>query len=60
MVVPARDPAALAAGIERLIGLGAGGRQALGARARARIEQEYELGKIVARYEALYQELATG
>src|SRR5205823_8210436 len=31
VVVPARDPAALAAGIERLIGLGAGGRQALGA-----------------------------
>jgi len=60
VVVPARDPAALAAGIERLIGLGAGGRQALGARARARIEQGYELGKIVARYEALYQELATG
>jgi hypothetical protein len=25
---------------------------------RARIEQEYELGKIVARYEALYEELA--
>src|ERR1051325_2953311 len=57
-VVPARDPAALAAGIERLIGLRPEGRQAIGAQARARIEQEYELGKIVARYEALYKDLA--
>jgi glycosyltransferase involved in cell wall biosynthesis len=56
-VVPARDPAALAAGIERLIGLGSEGRKALGAQARARIEQDYELGKIVARYEALYEDL---
>ena len=55
IVVPARDPEALAAGWERLIALGAEERAALGARARARIVEHYELASMVGRFEALYE-----
>ncbi len=40
------------------IALGAEGRRMLGARARVRIVENYDLGRIVARFEALYAELA--
>jgi glycosyltransferase involved in cell wall biosynthesis len=58
IIVPPRDPAALAAGWERLIGLGAEGRRALGAAARARIVAHNDLGAIVERYQALYETVA--
>jgi glycosyltransferase involved in cell wall biosynthesis len=54
IVVPPRDPPALAAAWERLIALGPQGRQALGSKARNRIVQFYDLGVIAARYDALY------
>jgi glycosyltransferase involved in cell wall biosynthesis len=60
VVVPPRDPAALAAGWERLLALGPVGRQALGGRARARIVEHYDLDRVVPRYTALYEEIAAG
>lgn len=57
-VVPPRDPAALAAGWERLAALGPAGRAAQGARARERIVSRYALPAIIARYEALYEAIA--
>jgi glycosyltransferase involved in cell wall biosynthesis len=54
VVVPPRDPRALAAGWERLVALGERGRQALGEKARERIVERYDLGSIAAKYEALY------
>jgi glycosyltransferase involved in cell wall biosynthesis len=58
LVVPRRNPEALAAAWETLISLGAEGRQALGRKGRARIVRDYELGSVVARYEALYDDVA--
>jgi glycosyltransferase involved in cell wall biosynthesis len=60
VVVPPRDPAALAAGWEQLLALGPVGRQALGERARARIVEHYDLDRVVPRYTALYEEIAAG
>jgi len=60
VVVPPRAPAALAAGWERLLALGPEGRRALGARARARILEHYDLDRVVPRYAALYEEIAAG
>ena len=60
VVVPPRDPAALAAGWERLVALGPAGRQALGERARARIVEHYDLDRVVPRFTALYEEIAAG
>jgi glycosyltransferase involved in cell wall biosynthesis len=57
VVVPPRDPEALAAGWERLVALGAEGRAAIGARARARIVENYDLAAVVRRFESLYEEL---
>jgi glycosyltransferase involved in cell wall biosynthesis len=57
IVVPPRDPEALAAGWQRMIDLGAEGRRALGGAARARIVENYDLDQIVSRFEALYADL---
>jgi glycosyltransferase involved in cell wall biosynthesis len=54
IVVPPRDPAALAAAIERLIALGREGLEALGRRARERAVDRYSLDAVVREYEALY------
>jgi glycosyltransferase involved in cell wall biosynthesis len=59
IVVPPRDPQALAAAWQVLIKIGAGGRCSLGGEARARIVRDYGLGVAVARYEALYDDIAT-
>ncbi len=56
-IVPPRDPAALAAGWMDLLDRSAAERQALGARARARVAERYGLDRVAARYEALYDEL---
>jgi glycosyltransferase involved in cell wall biosynthesis len=58
IIVPPRDPQALAEGWRRMIGLGADGRRALGLRARARIVENYDLDQIVSRFEALYCDIA--
>jgi glycosyltransferase involved in cell wall biosynthesis len=54
IVVPPRDPDALAAAWSRLISLGPESRQALGAKARDRIIGSYDLPAVVDRYDALY------
>jgi glycosyltransferase involved in cell wall biosynthesis len=60
VTVPPRDPEALAAAWRRVLALGAEERAALGVRARERILRDYDLDTIVARYEALYEEIAAG
>jgi len=59
LVVPVRDPAALAGAMIDLIDLEPDERAKLGRAARARIEAEYSLPKIVDWYGALYSDLAT-
>ena len=57
-VVPPRDPAALAAALLELLALPEDARRALGAAARARVAEHFALASSVARYAALYRELA--
>ena len=57
LVVPPRDPAALAAAWERLIASGTEARRSLGLSGRARIQRDFELGAIVASYAALYEDI---
>jgi glycosyltransferase involved in cell wall biosynthesis len=52
VIVPARDPQALAHGLETVRAWDAG---PAGARARARVVAEYSLARMRARYEALYE-----
>jgi glycosyltransferase involved in cell wall biosynthesis len=59
-VVAPRDPAALAAALERVLALPAQERDVLGARAAARIREGWSLERMVDRYEELYRELAAG
>jgi glycosyltransferase involved in cell wall biosynthesis len=54
VVVPPRDPEALAAAWDGLISLGPDARRSLGAKARDRIIASYDLPAIIARYDALY------
>jgi glycosyltransferase involved in cell wall biosynthesis len=56
-VVPPGDPDGLAAAWQELVELGPAGRQALGDRARRRIEQQYPLAELLRRYETLYEQL---
>jgi glycosyltransferase involved in cell wall biosynthesis len=60
IVVPPRDPVALAAGWEQIASLNASARAALGTAARARIVEHYDLASVVARYAALYEMVARG
>jgi glycosyltransferase involved in cell wall biosynthesis len=57
IVVPPRDPRALAAGWARIIALDPAARRALGAAARARIVENYDLDQVVSRYEQLYRQI---
>jgi glycosyltransferase involved in cell wall biosynthesis len=59
VIVPPRDPPALAEGWQRMIALGPDGRRALGARARARIVENYDLDRVVPRFETLSSEIAS-
>jgi glycosyltransferase involved in cell wall biosynthesis len=59
LVVPAHDPAALAHAIIDLIDRGSAARELLGRAARARVETEYSLARIVDRYTALYSDLSS-
>ncbi|MBW2173531.1 MAG: glycosyltransferase, partial [Deltaproteobacteria bacterium] len=56
-VVPAKDPKALAMAWKELIDLGEDGRRNLGAAARKRIEEHFELSRAVEEYEGLYTSL---
>lgn len=58
LVVPPRDPVALADAWKKMIQMALDRRRALGTSARRRIEENYSLSAIVRQYEALYQELA--
>ena len=55
VVVPPRDPAALAAAWRRLAEIGPAARQSLGAGARRHIIEHYDLAAIARRYEDLYE-----
>jgi len=57
IVVPPRDPAALANSWMRLLKMSAEERQELGKTARQRVEEKFSLPSIVARYEKLYCDL---
>jgi glycosyltransferase involved in cell wall biosynthesis len=59
LVVPVRDPVSLAHAIIEMIDLGPVGRERLGFAARARIEIEYSLPRIVDRYTGLYSDLSS-
>ncbi|MDE2125506.1 MAG: glycosyltransferase [Armatimonadetes bacterium] len=58
-VVPARDAAALAAGINAMLIKGASWRRQQGLAARARVEARFSITSVAARYESLYADLAT-
>ena len=59
-IVPPRDPRALAEAWAGLLEMGADARQQLGAAARARVCELFDLGAVTRRYEALYGELVDG
>jgi glycosyltransferase involved in cell wall biosynthesis len=54
LVVPPRDPEALAAAWGQLAAAGPAGRQRLGGQARRRMVTDYDVAAITARHEALY------
>ena len=58
-VVPPREPEALAAAWRALVDAGAEGRVRLGAAARRRIQEKFDLLVVVAQYERLYAELSS-
>jgi glycosyltransferase involved in cell wall biosynthesis len=57
-IVPPGDPAALARAILDLLALGPGERAALGAAARSRVRERYDLGGVARRYAALWEAVA--
>ena len=58
-VVPPRKPDALANAWRALADIGREGRATLGLAARSRVEQRFALSAVVARYQALYEEVAS-
>lgn len=56
--VPPRNPAALAAAVLDILNLSEADRLALGRAARKRVEDNYSLSAIAARYAALYRDIA--
>lgn len=60
VVVPVGDMTALAAGLVAMLRLSSEQRAALGARARARVADCFEIGRIVRRYETSYESLGVG
>ena len=56
-VVEPRDAAGLAAALERLASLDPGAREAMGARARARVEERFRMEAVASSYLELYEEL---
>jgi glycosyltransferase involved in cell wall biosynthesis len=60
IVVPPKNPDALATALRKMVDLGPEGRSHLGMAARQRIIEQFNLPQIVARYETLFQELVRG
>jgi glycosyltransferase involved in cell wall biosynthesis len=60
LVVPPRNPAALATALRKMVDLGPESRSHLGMAARQRILEQFDLKQIVPRYETLFQELVRG
>ena len=58
LVVPRRDPAALAAAWDRFVEMPSDVRRGCGRRARQRMVRDYGIDVIIRRYEALYAEVA--
>jgi glycosyltransferase involved in cell wall biosynthesis len=58
-VVPPQDPAALAAAWGELLAMDPDARARLGAAARQRVCELFDLGAVTRRYEQLYEEVAT-
>jgi glycosyltransferase involved in cell wall biosynthesis len=56
-VVPPRDPRALSGAIHEILSMSPEKRKRLGAAARQRIEENYSLPAVVARYQDLYEEV---
>ena len=56
-VVPTRNPKALASAWKKLLELSEDRRESLGKAARVRIETEFSLDSVVAKYESLYESL---
>lgn len=54
-IVAPRDPDALSAAMRELASLGHAGLRALGARARERIRQQFDISSIVRQYESMYE-----
>ena len=59
-VVAPSDMRSFAAAIDDLLTLGADARTTLGHRARARVQEHFEIGQVVRRYENYYAQLAPG
>jgi glycosyltransferase involved in cell wall biosynthesis len=57
LIVPPSDAEALAEALGRLATLGPEGRRQLGAAARARVIEEFEVDEVVHRYEMLYEQV---
>ncbi len=56
-IVPPKDPEAFAAACKELLDLGPEQRARLGFKARKRIEENFDLSKIIDKYEQLYQSI---
>lgn len=57
-IVPPRDPVALASALRDMVDLDEGRRRQLGAAARGRIMENFNLPRIAARYQEVYERLA--
>ena len=55
VAVPPRDPKALEEGWQRILGLDLENRMRLGLKARQRIKEQFNLSKIVTRYESVFE-----
>lgn len=60
IVVPPRNPEALAAAWRTMLEMGCEGRRPMGIAARQRIRERFDIAEIAGRYEHLFEELARG
>lgn len=59
LVVPPKNPAALAAALGKMLDLGREGRRQLGMSARQQIKERFAIAQIVARYETLFEDIVS-
>lgn len=59
LIVPPRDMEALVAALEHMVRLSPETRQSMGTAARSRVEAEYSLASVTAKYAALYRSLSS-